>query len=189
MKRFFLVFLFVIVLNVSVFVQGNANQNIEEKLGIGFNATSHDPSLGRASQSLKGKIGIGYNAASRDPSWAAKYWLTDTLGVEGFTGFRIGNENSSFVIGGKVLNIIKSYKYLNVFVSAALSLEHFPLDANSVRTTHINSVPILASVGFEWFALDNLSFSTELGLKLKIAGDATEFLSNVGPCISIKFYI
>ncbi|GHT59532.1 hypothetical protein AGMMS49531_03720 [Endomicrobiia bacterium] len=79
MKRFFLVFLFVIVLNVSVFVQGNANQNIEEKLGIGFNATSHDPSLGRASQSLKGKIGIGYNAASRDPSWAAKYWLTDTL--------------------------------------------------------------------------------------------------------------
>ncbi|GHT59535.1 hypothetical protein AGMMS49950_06420 [Endomicrobiia bacterium] len=74
-------------------------------------------------------------------------------------------------------------------MSAALSLEHFPLDANSVRTTHINSVPILASVGFEWFALDNLSFSTELGLKLKIAGDATEFLSNVGPCISIKFYI
>ncbi|GHT51686.1 hypothetical protein AGMMS49990_06500 [Endomicrobiia bacterium] len=183
MKRFFLVFLFVIVLNVSIFAQGNANQNIEEKLDIGFNATSHDPSLGRANQSLKGKIGIGSNAASRDPSLAAKYWLTDTLGVEGFTGFRIGNENSSFVIGGKVLNIIKSYKDLNVFVSAALSLEHSPLG--------VNSVPILASVGFEWFVLDNLSFSTELGLKLKIAEDATEFLSNVGPstCISVKFYI
>ncbi|GHT43798.1 hypothetical protein AGMMS49921_12550 [Endomicrobiia bacterium] len=107
MKRFFLVFLFLIVLNASIFAQGNANQ----KLDIGFfNATSHDPSLCRANQNLKGKIGIGSNAVSRYPSLAAKYWLTDTLGVEGFTGFRISNENSSFVIGGKVLNIIKSSK-------------------------------------------------------------------------------
>jgi hypothetical protein len=109
------------------------------------------------------------------PVLAGRYWLTDEIGIEGLTGFKISSKDSdrinSFVLGGKLLRIIKSYSNLNVVVATTLSINR----TNDSRCVHGSSksnskfslqtcLAFIVSFGLEWFVLDNLSLSAEAGL-------------------------
>jgi hypothetical protein len=166
MKKFFLAVVFAIAVTIPVFAQNTANQNLKGKLGIGFNTTwRHD----------------------LVPALVATYWLTDTVGIEGFTGFETGNGSydNSFVIGGRALHIIRSYKDLNIFKSTALTFESVRLKQDDSYT---NMMAFLGGIGLEWFVLGNLSLSTEMGLKLSSTGDGITRLSSY-ISTSVKFYM
>jgi hypothetical protein len=175
MKNFFLKILFAVVFTVSAFVQVGAMQNLKEKIGIGFSTTWEHA-----------------------PVFACRYWLTDETGVEGFTGFRINNKyygcDDCFVLGGKLLRIIKSYNNLNVIASTTFSVncpnksKHTRYVYNCNDEPYLNTyLTFLVSFGLEWFALDNLSLSADAGFRLTAGDSRIRFATY--PEISIKFYL
>jgi hypothetical protein len=135
---------------------------------------------------LAEKIGLGFNPSVLClPVLSARYWLTDLAGIEGFLGFRIDDNHvnkNRYIVGGKFLYVIKSYKTLNIFSNASMALYR------EKRTFGI----IAGEVGVEWFVLDDLSLSTEAGLSFSIGGGGTNSIgTNVKdiPKISIKYYL
>ncbi|MDR1103831.1 MAG: hypothetical protein LBK92_00495 [Endomicrobium sp.] len=135
---------------------------------------------------LAEKIGLGFNLfVLRLPELSARYWLTDLAGIEGFLGFRIDDNHvnkNRYIVGGKFLYVIKSYKNLNIFSNASMALYR------EKRTFGI----IAGGIGVEWFVLDDLSLSTEAGLSFSIGGGGTNSIgTNVKdiPKISIKYYL
>ncbi|MDR1926495.1 MAG: hypothetical protein LBQ13_02275 [Endomicrobium sp.] len=171
MKKFFLAILFAVVFTVSTSAQVVAMQNLKEKIGIGFNTTWEHV-----------------------PVFACRYWLTDDTGVEGFTGFRINNENKYydfedyFVLGGKLLRIIKSYNNLNVIASTTFSV-NCQNKSKSTSCMHPDKsyLAFLVSFGLEWFVLDNLSLSADADFRLTVGDSRIRFATY--PEISIKFYL
>lgn len=135
---------------------------------------------------LAEKIGLGFNPSVLYlPVLSARYWLTDLAGIEGFLGFRIDDNHvnkNRYIVGGKFLYVIKSYKNLNIFSNASMALYR------GKRTFGI----IAGGIGVEWFVLDDLSLSTEAGLSFSIGGGGTNSIgTNVKdiPKISIKYYL
>jgi hypothetical protein len=109
--------------------------------------------------------------------------------VEGFTGFSIyDGDGSIYIIGGKLLGIIKSYKSLNLLASTTLGLHGHGAGNSYACYTHFS---FLAGVGIEWFVLDNLSLSAEAGFKFETGNGITSFSTDVNtiPSISVKFYL
>ncbi|MDR3195526.1 MAG: hypothetical protein LBT58_01865 [Endomicrobium sp.] len=140
-----------------------------------------------AGRSLSEKFGVGFNSfVEKLPAIAGRYWLTDVAGIEGFLGFRIDDNRAKknrYVVGGKFLYVIESYKKLNVFSVASLALHR------GNETVCI----ISGGLGIEWFVLDDLSLSTEAGLSFSTdgAGGTISLKTNVEniPKISIKYYL
>jgi hypothetical protein len=168
-KKVFLAILSLIVLVVSVFAQGTINQN------------------------MKGKVGLGFNASFSDiPALAGRYWLTDAVGLECFTGFKTGkNEDvDSFTIGGKLLSIIKSYKNLNLLTTTTLGLDTTKYKKPVSSDTH-TYFRFLICAGVEWFVLDNLSLSTEMGFRFTAGDGAAGFATAADRIsdVSVKFYL
>jgi hypothetical protein len=135
---------------------------------------------------LAEKIGVGFNPSVLYlPVLSARYWLTDLAGIEGFLGFRIDDNHvkkNRYIVGGKFLYVIKSYKKLNIFSNASLALY------SGRKTFGI----IAGGLGVEWFVLDDLSLSTEAGLSFSIGCGGTNSIgTNVEdiPKISIKYYL
>ena len=103
------------------------------------------------------------NVLSNDiPSLSARYWVNDEVGIEGIAGFTTGDSEDSFILGAKALGILKSYNSLNIYVSAliAAGTANFKSPGGSGVNTMFKAA---AGVGVEWFVLDNLSLSTEIG--------------------------
>ncbi|MCL2335704.1 MAG: hypothetical protein FWC57_06535 [Endomicrobia bacterium] len=124
----------------------NAAGNIAERIAVGFQMTSN------------------MNVLSKDiPSLTGRYWFNDTVGTEGFFGFTSGDSEDSFIMGVKGLGIIESYKTLNVYVSATFAAGAADFKGASGSATN-TMFKVAAGVGAEWFVLDNLSLSTEIGL-------------------------
>ncbi|MDR3306112.1 MAG: hypothetical protein LBS61_00295 [Endomicrobium sp.] len=140
-----------------------------------------------AGRSLSEKFGVGFNSSVQDlPALAVRYWLIDVAGIEGFLGFKIDDNHANknrYVVGGKFLYVIKSYKKLNVFSIASLALHR------ENKTFGI----ISGGLGIEWFVLDDLSLCTEAGLSFSAggAGGTTSLKTNVEniPKISVKYYL
>jgi hypothetical protein len=135
---------------------------------------------------LAEKIGVGFNpSVLRLPVLSARYWLTDLAGIEGFLGFRIDDNYANknrYMVGGKFLYVIKSYKKLNIFSNTSLALYR------GKRTFGI----IAVGLGVECFVLDDLSLSTEAGLSFSMGSGGTNSVgTNVEniPKISIKYYL
>ncbi|MDR1244668.1 MAG: hypothetical protein LBJ98_01665 [Endomicrobium sp.] len=135
---------------------------------------------------LAEKIGVGFNPSVLHlPVLSARYWLTDLAGIEGFLGFRIDDNHvnkNRYMVGGKFLYVIKSYKKLNIFSNVSLALYR------GKRTFGI----IVGGFGVEWFVLDEVSLSTEAGLSFSMGSGGTNSIgTNVEniPKISIKYYL
>jgi hypothetical protein len=135
---------------------------------------------------LAEKIGVGFDPSVLYlPALSARYWLTDLAGIEGFLGFRIDDDYANknrYMVGGKFLYVIKSYKKLNIFSNASLALYR------EKKTFGIVAV----GLGVEWFVLDDLSLSTEAGLSFSMGSGGTNSVgTNVEniPKISIKYYL
>jgi hypothetical protein len=136
---------------------------------------------------LAEKFGVGFNhSVLHLLALSVRYWLTDLAGIEGFLGFRISDNNDKknrYIVGGKFLYVIKSYKKLNIFSNVSLAFLLY-----SEKTSSI----IASMLGVEWFVLDDLSLSTEAGLSFNIGGRRRNFIeTNVGDIskISIKYYL
>jgi hypothetical protein len=166
MKKLILTVLFTVMLNVFVFAQSEV------------------------SNSFKGKFAIGTNTTwIRNTALAARYYLTDIFGFEGFFSFRTasGNYNDRFgnayVIGVKGVRIIKSYKKLNIHATSTIGL-------HSGKPSQ-QDVTLIGGLGVEWFVLDNLSLSSECGLRLALGNDFTRFSSDVDdiPNVSVRLYL
>jgi hypothetical protein len=170
MKKFLLIVLSMTILVVPSFADGKINRTLKDKIGIGFNT------INTTCYSLS--------------ALACRYWLTDVIGVEGFTGFGIynGGRGNTYVVGGKLLRMIKSYKSLNLLALTTLGLHGHGAENSHARYTHFN---FLAGVGIEWFVLDNLSLSAETGFKFETGNGITGFSTglNTIPNISVKFYL
>ncbi|MCA6071232.1 MAG: hypothetical protein LE168_02410 [Endomicrobium sp.] len=166
MKKFLLIVLSMTILVVPSFADGKINRTLKDKVGIGFNTTYY-----------------------RVPALACRYWLTDAVGVEGFTGFSIRKRYNTYIVGLKLLRIIKSYKSLNLLASTTLELH----EAENSRAPYTR-FNFLAGVGIEWFVLDNLSLSTEIGFKFETgSANVTNFSTDVNtitiPVVNVKFYL
>jgi hypothetical protein len=165
MKKLILTVLFMVTLNVFVFAQEEVAKSLKGKFAIGTNTTW-----------------IGSTAL------AARYYLTDIIGLEGFFSFRTvsGNYNGRFgnayVVGVKALETIKSYKKLNIYATSTLGLHS--------GSGSQQDVTLLAGLGLEWFVLDNLSLSSECGLRLTLGNKFTRFATDVDdiPNVSVRLY-
>ena len=166
MKKLILSIIFIFLLNVCVFAQEGIVNSFKGKLAIGTNTTW-----------------IGNTAL------AARYYLTDRVGLEGFFSFRTvssdysGRFGNAYVVGVKALGIIKSYKKLNVYASSTVGV-HSGRDSKQ-------DVILIEGLGIEWFVLDNLSLSLESGLRLTSGNNFTIFSSDVDdiPNVSVRFYL
>jgi hypothetical protein len=142
-------------------------------------------------QYLKGKLGIGFNAqdigSNGSKALAARYWLTDLVGVEGFLGFYTGGkdeDNGDYIFGGKLLSIIKSYSNFNSYVSVSLNISQN--SSNSYTT-----MGLAAGLGVEYFIFDRLSLSSEIGCQFNFEDSKLRVgtYADVIPQISVKFYL
>ncbi|MDR0723864.1 MAG: hypothetical protein LBF23_01610 [Endomicrobium sp.] len=166
MKKVILTVLFTITLNVFVFAQEETTNSFKGKFAIGTNTTW-----------------IGNTAL------AARYYLTDIIGLEGFFSFKTANGNyndrfgNAYVFGIKGLGIIKSYKKLIIYATSTIGL-------HSGRASQ-QDVTLIGGLGVEWFVLDNLSLSSECGLRLTLGNDFTRFSSDVDnvPNVSVRLYL
>ncbi|MDR1417914.1 MAG: hypothetical protein LBI80_01960 [Endomicrobium sp.] len=159
-------------------------------LTVLFTVTLNVFAQGEVPNSFKGKLAIGTNTTwIRNTALAARYYLTDIIGIEGFFSFRTAssNDNSGFgnayVIGIKGLEIIKSYKKLNIYATSTIG-------AHSGRYSQ-QDVTLIGGLGLEWFVLDSLSLSSECGLRLTLGNGFTRFASDVDdiPNVSVRFYL
>ncbi|MDR3253442.1 MAG: hypothetical protein LBT07_00565 [Endomicrobium sp.] len=169
MKKWGLAALFFILLSVPALSQERGSQIFQGKIGAGFNmhnVTQHKKNM---------------------PVLAVKYWISEIVGIEGFAGFDVGNNESFYVIGGKLLGIIQSYKNFNIFTSATMALDF----VNPKQSKSYAGVSFLAGAGAEWFILNNISLATEVGLKLSSGNSTTSVktYADVIPNLSIKFYL
>jgi hypothetical protein len=176
MKKSGLIFLYVIML-VSLSFAGQ--KNTESETG----------------RKLSKKIGVGFNSfVAKTPALAGRYWLTDVMGIEGFLGFKINDERNQndnrnhddkndYAIGIKFLYVVKSHKNFNVFSTLSLA------NVNE-RKGNVYSV-IAGGGGIEWFVLDELSLSTEIGISLVTEAGNISLETNIEniPRISIKYYL
>lgn len=166
MKKFILAIAFTIMFSISAFSQGEPKDSFRGRFAIGTNTTW-----------------IGNTAL------AARYYLTDIIGLEGFLSFRTitgnysGRFGNAYAVGIKALGIIKSYKKLNIYASSTIGL-------HSGTSSH-QDVTLIAGLGLEWFVLDNLSLSSECALRLTLGNDFTRFASDVDdiPNVSVRFYL
>ncbi|MDR2066515.1 MAG: hypothetical protein LBP57_01565 [Endomicrobium sp.] len=166
MKKVVLSIIFIFLLNVCVFAQeGRAN-------------------------SFKGKLAIGTNTTwIKNTALAARYYLTDIIGLEGFFSFRTvsgdysGGFGNAYAAGVKALRIIKTYKKLNVYASSTIGVHSGKASKQDVT--------LIGGLGVEWFVLDNLSLSSECGLRLTLCNNFTRFSSDVDdiPNVSVRFYL
>jgi hypothetical protein len=166
MKKLVLSTIFIFLLNVCVFAHGRTANSFKGKLAIGTNTTW-----------------IGNTAL------AGRYYLTDIIGLEGFFSFRTvssdysGKFGNAYAIGVKALRIIKAYKKLNVYASSTIGV-HSGKESKQ-------DVTLLGGLGVEWFVLDNLSLSSECGLRLTLGNKFTRFSSDVDdiPNVSVRLYL
>ncbi|MDR1523407.1 MAG: hypothetical protein LBS29_05620 [Endomicrobium sp.] len=166
MKKFALAIAFTFMVTISAFSQGTMNDSFKGRIALGTNTTW-----------------IGSTAV------AARYYLTDIIGLEGFLSFRTvsgnysGRFGNAYAVGIKALRIIKSYKKLKIYTSSTVGL-------HSGKSSQ-QDVTLIAGLGLEWFVLDNLSLSSECGLRLTLGNSFTRFASDVDdiPNVSIRFYL
>jgi hypothetical protein len=166
MKKFVLAIVGALIFSISAFAQEEIKDSLEGKFAIGTNTTW-----------------IGNTAL------AARYYLTDIIGLEGFLSFRTitgsysGRFGNAYAVGIKGLRIIRSYKRLNIYTSSTIGLH----SGNASK----QDVTLIAGLGLEWFVLDNLSLSSECGLRLTLGNNFTRFTSDVDdiPNVSVKFYL
>ncbi|MDR1260053.1 MAG: hypothetical protein LBJ68_01580 [Endomicrobium sp.] len=170
MKKIGLIILFLVLLFIPTLSHGKLSHNaLQGKIGVGFSVYNM------------------YNSNSKRDSFvpvlAAKYWVSDVIGVEGFTGFNAGDGDKNFyVIGTKLSWIVRSYEDLNIFTSAAMALDFMK---------SYTGVSIFAGVGAEWFMLNNISLATEVGLKCNAGNNIAnvKIYADIIPNLSIKFYL
>ncbi|MDR1244246.1 MAG: hypothetical protein LBJ79_03590 [Endomicrobium sp.] len=166
MKKLILSIIFIFLLNVCVFAQEGRVNSFKGKFTIGTNTTW-----------------IGNTAL------AVRYYLTNIVGLEGFFSFRTvsggysGRFGNAYAFGVKALRIIKAYKKLNVYVSPTVGV-HSGKDSKQ-------DVTFIGGLGVEWFVLDNLSLSSECGLRLTVGSNFTRFSSDVDdiPNVSVRLYL
>jgi hypothetical protein len=146
-----------------------------------------------AERKLKEKIGVGFNSSVGGvAALAGRYWLIDVFGIEGLLGFKIDDREyeyrgryadiknkNKYLFDAKILQVLKSYKSLNIFSTASLVL----------FTGNVTFGKITTGLGLEWFVLDDLSLSAEAGLCFNTGSGVTKletYTENI-PSISIKY--
>jgi hypothetical protein len=137
-------------------------------------------------QNLAGKFGLGLNFVSyrgfegdkETPAVNVRYWIDDNVGIEGILGFSSGEFSYLYYIGGKLVTIVKNIKSLNVYASFFGGFGEAKNSRYDEDAAYIYKIG--AGLGIEWFVLDCLSISSELGLALSSNSN-----SNVGNSFGI----
>jgi hypothetical protein len=151
-------------------------QNLAHKFAIGFNYITYR----------------GFSGQGEVPALSVRYWLDDYVGLEGDLGFSSGKQNNLFYFGTKLIAIIKNYKALNIY---ALAFGGYGTAENNpvkeVDSAYIYKVG--AGLGAEWFVLDNLSISSEIGVALfsnsnSDIGNSLEIYADWIPRAGVRFY-
>ncbi|MDR3243692.1 MAG: hypothetical protein LBT79_02970 [Elusimicrobiota bacterium] len=126
--------------------------------------------------------------SSEIPAVTVKYWFDNKTAVEAAFGFTAGDRQDIAYGSGKLLAIIKNYNSLNFY---ALAFAGF----GSSKYSYDSAKGILnlgAGFGVEWFVLDNLSISNEIGIAyFDRADDANQLgiFADWIPKAGIRFYL
>ncbi len=136
---------------------------------------------------MTGNLGIGYTSGLSAPAIGVKYWVAEATAFEVYTGFKAGGNEDVFLIGGKVSQVIKTYKSLNLYAAGSLEADYHKPENEEQSTKCI----IGGGVGVEWFVLNNLSLAAEVGLRLSGGDGKTSFgtFADGVPSVSVKFYL
>lgn len=139
----------------------------------------------QTASNLEGLLGVGYVNRTL-PSISARYWINNKVGVEGLLGFEVGDGADLFLIGGKFLSVLKSYKEINVYAAGNISVGSLSDNGSETYTAFRAG----AGLGVEWFVLNRLSLSAEAGLEVGTGDNRTRFGTYAGwfPEIGIRFY-
>ncbi len=147
-----------------------------------------------AKRSSDMRFGVGFSQQLSDlglDSFAARFWVNRTFGVEGLFGFMFG-DNRVFDFGFKFLANLKREQNMNVYAFGLVGMENyeFKKDANGADIAKISETTTSAGGGFgvEFFlqGLPNLSFGAETGLAFRNPAKVGRFqtfgnwLSSVG---------
>lgn len=163
MKKFILTFIFVcfILSPLFAFDENNTASNLSNLFAVGY--------------------------VNKDmPSVTARYWIDDKLGVEGSIGFEMGKGPSVFLTGAKVLLLLQNYKTINTYGCANVAIGTLA-DDNGCKYTDFK---VGGGFGVEWFVINRLSLSAEVGVELDGGNNNTKFGTYAGwfPEIGIRFY-
>ncbi|AKL97896.1 hypothetical protein [Endomicrobium proavitum] len=177
MKKVILTLLFVSLLVSPLFAAQNKSSNTSGVNMEGMFALGYS------------NFNLGIDGAGNFSTIAARYWISPTFGIDGGIGFAAGDGNSAFAFQAKALTVLKNYsKVLNVYAAGNLGVVNVSLAQDASSTSLFT---IGAGLGVEWFVVDNLSLSAELGLRLLTGSGFTQFGTYAGyfPEIGLRLYI
>lgn len=146
------------------------------------------PSVAEA-KDLRQRVGVGFNNQfSQLSSISVKYGLpapepTINVQAELTAGFAVlGGANDSFFLGARVLYGFLAEDNLNLYAGAGAGFLQEGEDSG-VR------IQPAAGVEFFFFGLENLGFSTELGVNIDLIGGNTDLFSvSGGPAVGMHYY-
>ncbi len=121
-----------------------------------------------AAENVAQTVSVGFSMVSTQgvlsndiPSLNVRYFFDSNVAAELFAGFSTGDTEDSFIIGGKAIALIQSFKNLNVY--AAVTGACGALKYGNRGATN-GFFKVAAGAGIEYFILNNLSISAEAGI-------------------------
>jgi hypothetical protein len=141
---------------------------------------------------LTSRLGVGYNAqiTNAESAVSAKYAISTDYAFSGFLGFNAGgdNNNSSFVLGGKIYRNAYQEENANFYIGGGLGISSIETSASNTDT----GFDLMGFLGTEFFflGLQNLGFTFESGVTLTSRGSGVSFKTNSGSFITtgIHYY-
>ncbi len=112
-----------------------------------------------AGGNFTGRLGIGTDGRGV----GLRYWLSDTMAVDGNLGFSFNSDEVTFGIGGNGVFVIKKYQYMRLLALAGIQLDFDNFDNDTFENDETN-INIGGGLGVEFFfqELPNLSFGANL---------------------------
>ena len=186
--------------NVSFAARGGSGSSSS---GSSYKSTS-------SSSSSSGKFAIGYSKASFNTRTAgignvdvdevaARFWFTDSIGIDVKLGFGTGDADTRVLVGGNVIGTIKQFNSLKIYWLAGVSFGTYKAKEffNNGDDLDVTLIAVQGGVGAEYFILPNLSVLTEMGLRYVSANpdaDGMDTVSDFGifadwlPQAGVRFY-
>lgn len=148
-----------------------------------------------AAEYVAGTISVGFAMITTQgvldddiPTLNVRYWFDKRVAAELYGGFAAGDTEDSFIIGGRALAIIQSFRNINVYASVSGAFGTVKYDEEGTN----GFFKVAAGAGVEYFVLHNLSVSAEAGIGFFDAANHSKqfgIYADWLPQIGIRYYL
>ena len=152
----------------------------------------------KSSSSSSGQFGIGYSRMGARvvnvtlDQIAARYWISEEIGIDLGLGFSSGDAESAVLFSGKFLYSFINRDNIKLYLLAGLGFGNY--DPKRPMTDSASIFMAEGGVGIEYFVIPCLSVLTEIGLRYGSAsanGNSNSQFNTFGdwiPEAGVRFY-